>query len=1128
MPDNCSKCKPYAPFNFDLQYFYNKQCNDCELKGCSCAIDAKCVFYNGPDLACSGILNKDTLDVIIQKIDEQICAISGDYGSYNFNCLTDWCGCVIDTEAEFVDKITQFVCEIDGKVDDIIDNIIPDNVQQLQDQIDDIVNPEVVCATANVLVNDTLKQVLNKYCTKLLFLHNAVDITGVDWDQCFIVNDPPTSIKEGFDLLIDQICQINGGNVVLPVFNNIGSCLANPGINDSLVDTINKIKTRLCQTPTFDINALNWGCTTKPSNVTTNLQAAFQTVLNTTNDYIQNKLTFSGDFVVSQTDINDPCAGKTVELAVPLNQDRFVASNALDNAPSTLVDKLDAGPGIDLDDVITPGKITISATGIDSFKVKANAIDNAPDFLDLKVQGQSDADNVLSITTLYNAGTKKVDFTPVIDDFAFSNFILDTIDADVDLKNKFCGLVGDCGLNGGPAWLLGGNAATNPNVNFIGTTDMKDLVFRVNNVISGRINIAGGNTSLGQGSMPNIVGLVGNTAIGVSTLVNITNGSDNTAVGGSSLGFLTSGSQNSALGDQSGQNITTGSLNTTIGEVSAGTLTTGNRNTAIGSFSMLTNVSGSENTAVGYSTANLVNNLTNATAIGARAAVGASNCLVLGGITGVNSGTNTNVGIRTTVPTQALHVVGTPRFVTGNEGVGKIWTSDANGVGDWAPAGGGGGGWLLPGNAGTVDGVNFIGTTDDVALTFRTNNVKSGRIDRNQGLVLLGYQAGNAGIGLDITGIGHQALLNNTGNNNTAIGAIAMALNTTGTNNTAVGYQALSNNVVGSENTAIGTEALFSTTNGSNTAVGYRALRANTTGTTNTAVGRQALASNIGGAGNTAIGYNALTAATSGDSNIAIGTSALAANIAGDGNVAIGTACMSNINDGFNVAIGFNTMFNSTSGSGNVAVGYNCMEDNISGTSNTVLGFTTLQNNISGHRNTAIGSISLATNTTGTDNTVIGYQADVAAGNLVNATAIGTKAYAGASNTLVLGSINGVNTATADTKVGIGTTTPIYPLQVEGLVSMYSIRVNDLIPNPTIGTATLVNGEVTVNTTAVQILAGMRVFLSYYAPNTTAYGILVAPVIDMVDGVSFKITSRNPNGTVNTADDSQVNWWIVY
>jgi hypothetical protein len=49
---------------------------------------------------------------------------------------------------------------------------------------------------------------------------------------------------------------------------------------------------------------------------------------------------------------------------------------------------------------------------------------------------------------------------------------------------------------------------------------------------------------------------------------------------------------------------------------------------------------------------------------------------------------------------------------------------------------------------------------------------------------------------------------------------------------------------------------------------------------------------------------------------------------------------------------------------------------------------------------------------------------------LTNTTAIGANANVTQANSLVLGSINGVNGATADTNVGIGTTAPQSKLQV--------------------------------------------------------------------------------------------------
>ena len=70
-------------------------------------------------------------------------------------------------------------------------------------------------------------------------------------------------------------------------------------------------------------------------------------------------------------------------------------------------------------------------------------------------------------------------------------------------------------------------------------------------------------------------------------------------------------------------------------------------------------------------------------------------------------------------------------------------------------------------------------------------------------------------------------------------------------------------------------------------------------------------------------------------------------------------------------------------------------------------------------------------------------QADVGADNLTNATAIGANAIVSTSNSLVLGSINGVNGATADTNVGIGTTAPQTRLQVRTATGVYGFTHTD-------------------------------------------------------------------------------------
>src|SRR5436190_6186196 len=87
------------------------------------------------------------------------------------------------------------------------------------------------------------------------------------------------------------------------------------------------------------------------------------------------------------------------------------------------------------------------------------------------------------------------------------------------------------------------------------------------------------------------------------------------------------------------------------------------------------------------------------------------------------------------------------------------------------------------------------------------------------------------------TFLGEDALLNNGGINNTAIGDSALVFNTSGINNTATGFGALFSNTSGSNNTANGASTLVSNTTGSeNTANGVEALIFNATGKASEAI----------------------------------------------------------------------------------------------------------------------------------------------------------------------------------------------------------------------------------------------------------------------------------------------------
>ncbi|MBL0012985.1 MAG: tail fiber domain-containing protein [Flavobacterium sp.] len=216
----------------------------------------------------------------------------------------------------------------------------------------------------------------------------------------------------------------------------------------------------------------------------------------------------------------------------------------------------------------------------------------------------------------------------------------------------------------------------------------------------------------------------------------------------------------------------------------------------------------------------------------------------------------------------------------------------------------------------------------------------------------------------------------------------------------------------------------------SNSSFGVNALDSNTIGLSNTANGVNSLTSNTAGSGNTAIGFSALTANISGLSNTAVGELALASN-GGNGNTAVGATTLASNTIGFeNTAIGYNALSSNTSGVRNTANGREALVANSTGSLNTAMGSSALIQNTIGDSNTAIGTPSLLSNSTGDFNTALGSDSDVAVGNLVNASAIGARAEVG-GNSMVLGSINGVNGATSSVNVGIGVTIPTRKLHIE-------------------------------------------------------------------------------------------------
>ena len=280
--------------------------------------------------------------------------------------------------------------------------------------------------------------------------------------------------------------------------------------------------------------------------------------------------------------------------------------------------------------------------------------------------------------------------------------------------------------------------------------------------------------------------------------------------------------------------------------------------------------------------------------------------------------------------------------------------------------------WELTGNTGTNPATDFIGTTDDVDLKFRRNNLEVGD--------LTSYNIS----------FGESSFVNPANAfYNVAIGNNAMENIAGADGNVAIGRNALQDNTNSAALVAIGNGALANNTAGGNVAIGSEAMNSNTVGFNNTAVGTESLLSNLNGNGNVAIGYNALYNNIDGGTNCALGVYSLRDNTSGIRNSAFG-----------NQSLQFNT-----TGNDNTAFGAYSQQQNTTGVMNTSIGTYALRNTTTGNRNTSVGYSSYAGSGGDNFNTTLGAFAETAPG-FSNATALGYATTVSAANTVRVGNSN--------------------------------------------------------------------------------------------------------------------------
>lgn len=460
---NCNNTNPLSVYN--IQYLYSDTCsNACSEECGNTYLNSKCLFYGGVSLTCSEIDNGDNLEIAIQKIDEKLCSVTGSYNTFNFFCLDDTTA--ITTEQGFVEAASEAIC-------DLKTNLVGLGVQMDENTTDilNVVNnnnhPGITsCAAVGLIPADTVAQSLTKISTKLCEVYTThLNFNSVTWNNCLSVSGTPITVPQALQILADQVCEVKTiaeGTIILPVFNNVGSCLAAPGATDTLSATVTKIKDRLCLSPVLDNDNLSSTCISIPT-ADNDLETLLQNMLDKIDTLSQAIPTFdSGDFDI--TPAGDPCDGVAVSLSTSPTIDRYVATTVGDTSPGVLADKIIAGSNVSLDTISSPGEMIINATFTDTNdKLKAFASDpNPSNYLDTKIEANNSDGVNLNFTN--NIGTGKVTINTSLDWAVFIPSLVEALNASPELLAELCLVISGCPGVGGTSDDCTYYQVENPNI----------------------------------------------------------------------------------------------------------------------------------------------------------------------------------------------------------------------------------------------------------------------------------------------------------------------------------------------------------------------------------------------------------------------------------------------------------------------------------------------------------------------------------------------------------------------------------------------------------------------------------------------------------------------------------------
>lgn len=530
--------------------------------GCCEFIKTDCVIYKGDDIDCLNISTDETLTEIIGHLQEIVCALTPTgYGTFDFGCFASE---GITTEQQFVEFICSVLCEVLGTQ-------VPGGITSL--------------SSLYALIQSLTTQLGLIKTQSVISCFQTLGSLGTTADISILLTAIQTILCDHEDRIV--ALETGGGLSITAVNTNHDVVIAASGTANHTLSADVRI----------DPDA---------SNAITTSSAGILCVSPNITVVDTQSINFSASGTKNHTITGDVKISATVGNAASILSDGiYVADASTSETPVTVIDS---------------NSIDFTASGTNNHTITADIILD-PSLLNI---AQITGSGLLVSSALVQDPITPVD-SPSID-LTVTGGTGHTLRGDINISatsNNAAVILSD-GLYvpdsfaSASAWLLTGNASTNPATDFLGTTDNIALNFRVNNIASGKINSTGhvflgyqagfanlsasGMTAVGYQALKSNTTGPENSAFGHNALMTNTTAEDNAAFGGYAL-YLSTGEKNSAFGHRALNALTTGIVNTAIGGQAGTSLTTGSYNTFLGSGTTATLVTVNKSIVIGYNAA---------------------------------------------------------------------------------------------------------------------------------------------------------------------------------------------------------------------------------------------------------------------------------------------------------------------------------------------------------------------------------------------------------------------------------------------------------------------------------------------------------------------------------------------